>query len=44
MVLRNFCIRVGDFWDEPPSDGDDDNDDVFGDGEHVRQILMDYVN
>lgn len=49
VVLHNFCIRAGDFWDEPP-DGDDDdgsddhNDDVVGDGEHVRQILMDYVN
>ena len=49
MVLHNFCIRAGDFWDEPPDDDDDDrrdndNDDVVGDGEHVRQILMDYVN
>lgn len=51
MVLHNFCIRAGDFWDEPPDDDDDDGstcnddkDDVVGDGEHVRQILMDYVN
>lgn len=51
MVLHDFCIRAGDFWDEPPDDDDDDgstcnddNDDVVGDGEHVRQILMDYVN
>lgn len=48
MVLHNFCIQAGDFWDEPPSDddddgSDDDDDDVVGDGEHVRQILMDYV-
>jgi len=48
VVLHNFCIRAGDFWDDPPSDddddGSDDDDDVVGDGEHVRQILMDYVN
>ena len=49
MVLHNFCIRAGDFWDEPPDDddddgSDDDNDDVVGDGEHVRQIPLNYVN
>lgn len=49
VVLHNFCIRARDFWDEPPDDddddgSDDDNNDVVGDGEHVRQILMNYVN
>lgn len=49
MLLHNFCIRAGDFWDEPPDDYDDngsedENDDVVGDGEHVRQILINYVN
>ena len=48
VVGHNFCIRAGDFWDETPDDVDDgsdvDNDDVVGDGEHVRQILTNYVN
>ena len=49
VVLHNFCIQAGDFWDEPLDDddddgSDDDNFDVVGDGEHVRQILINYVN
>lgn len=49
MLLHNFCIRAGDFWDEPPDDydddgSDDDNNDVVEDGEHVRKILINYVN
>ena len=42
-------MQAGAFWDES-SDGDDedgsydDNYDVVGDGEHVREILMNYVN
>ena len=49
VLVHNFCIRAGDSWDEPPDDydddgSDDDNDDVVGDGEHVRQNLINYVN
>lgn len=49
VLLHNFCIRAGDFWDEPPDDYDDngseyESDDMVGDEEHVRQILINYVN
>ena len=44
VVLHNFCLWVGDFWDEPPDDDEDDNDDVVEYEERVRQILMSYVN
>jgi len=49
VVLHNFYMQAGAFWDEPPDDdddnrSDDDNYDVVGDGEHVREILMNYVN
>lgn len=46
-VLHNFCIHAGDYWDEPPDNeegSDDENDDVIGDGDDVRQILMDYIH
>ena len=49
VVLHNFYIRAGDFWDEPPDDdhddgSDDENNDVIREEEHVRQMLLNYVN
>ena len=48
VVLQNLCIRADDFWDELPDgdedDGSDHDNNVVGDGENVRQILLNYVN
>lgn len=46
-VLHNFCIKMGDEWDDdgnPDHDGrDDDNEDVVRDGEEIRDILKEYL-
>ena len=48
VVLQILCIRASDFWDELPDgdndDGSDHDNNVVGDGENVRQILLNYVN
>ncbi|KAL9976574.1 hypothetical protein ACROYT_G013894 [Oculina patagonica] len=46
-VLHNFCIRMGDGWeDNGPGDNDDhdeNNDDAVRDGEDIRNILKDFI-
>ena len=46
-VLHNFCIKMGDEWDDdgnPDHNGrDDDSEDVVRDGEEIRDILKEYL-
>ena len=40
-VLHNFCIKMGDDWDD---EGNlDDNEDVVRDGEEIRDILKEFL-
>lgn len=47
VVLHNFCIRMGDNWDEedPPDDDNppNPNNNVLRDGDDIREILKDYL-
>jgi len=44
-VLHNFCIKIGDEWDDDFYDDDDDdrrneqNNDFMQDGEDIRELL-----
>lgn len=46
-VLHNFCIKMGDDWDDDgPRNNDDrgeNNDDVENDGEEIRDILKSFI-
>lgn len=43
-VLHNFCIKIGDEWEDDFYDDDDDrgneqNNDLMQDGEDIRELL-----
>ena len=46
-VLYNFCIKMGDDWDDDGNPDhhcrDDDNEDVVRDGEEIRDILKEFL-
>ena len=46
-VLHNFCIKMGDDWDDDGNPDhhcrDDDNEDVVRDGEEIRDILKEFL-
>ena len=46
-VLHNFCIKMGDDWDDDGNRDhhcrDDDNEDVIRDGEEIRDILKEFL-
>lgn len=46
-VLHNFCIKMGDDWDDDGNRDhhchDDDNEDVVRDGEEIRDILKEFL-
>ena len=46
-VLHNFCLKLGDNWDNGDNDEDDhgnDCNDVIGDGEDLRDFLKQYLS
>lgn len=46
-VLHNFCIKMGDNWDDEGNldhdGGDNDSEDVVRDGEDIRDILKEFL-
>lgn len=46
-VLHNFCIKMGDNWDNEGNldhdGGDNDSEDVVRDGEDIRDILKEFL-
>lgn len=46
-VLHNFCLKFGDDWDDNDNDGEDggnnDCNDVIGDGDDLRDVLKEYL-
>jgi len=47
-VLHNFCIRMGDNWDDNNVDGDNNcadinNNDVLRDGDEIRDVLKQFI-
>lgn len=47
VVLYNFCILVGDEWEDGDFNEGNDNDlnnsdEVLGDGDDIRELLKDY--
>ena len=46
-VLHNFCLRVGDLWDEERFDDEsinDENPEIMAGGEVLRDVLRNYVS